>query len=438
MQASKTLWQSFLWRSLYYVVAFIINIAIARHFEASLSGAVYYLSSLYAFVVLISSLSIESGITFFTAKKQIPVERLFSFSVLWTLITGLLTWLVVSAFFKNLYQGVSPQLLTGSAVLYITGNLLTTYCTGFFYADADFRTPNIIIAAITIACIVLIPYNGFSLLPAINDQNYFYVYFGSFFVQGIAIAIAAKARYVKAGPFHFITKLQFMQLLRYCALAFASNIIFFLLYRADYFFVERYCTAEQLGNYIQVSKLAHLFFILPTILASAVFTMSAGEKQHAVNAILPLLSRSIFLLYLAVCILMGITGQWLFPFVFGESFSGMYKPFLLLIPGILALSGMFTLTAYFAGKNKIQVNIMAAVYAFLLIVAGDIILIPLYGTAAAALVSSAGYFIYQVCIIIAFKKEHACSVADFFIFRSTDFKKIKNTLYSLHKIKDES
>ena len=438
MQAAKTLWQSFLWRSLYYISAFVVNILIARHFEASLSGSVYYLSSIYAFVVLLSSLSIESGIIYFSAKAQIPVERLFSFSILWAFFIGLITWLVILLFFKDAYNGISGQFLMVSAVLYISGNLLTTYCAGFFYAHSDFRSPNIIVVACSILLIALIPYNGRSVIPVVTNENYFYVYFGSFFVQGICMAIAARLKYIKAGLLYFITIAEFRILFRYCALTFTGNVIFFLLYRVDYFFVERYCSAEQLGNYIQVSKLVHLFFILPTIMASAVFTMSAGEKQDGVNKLLPLISRSIFLLYAFTCLVSGLVGQWLFPFVFGASFTGMYKPFMMLIPGILALSGMFTITAYFAGKNKVKINIIAAVYAFIVILAGDIIFIPKYGIVAAAMVSSAGYIVYQIYIIASFKKEYECSAADFFIFRSSDLKQIRNAIYASLKIKNES
>jgi O-antigen/teichoic acid export membrane protein len=221
---------------------------------------------------------------------------------------------------------------------------------------------------------------------------------------------------------------QFQLLFRYCGLAFAGNIIFFLLYRVDYFFVERYCSAGQLGNYIQVSKLVHLFFVLPTILASAVFPITAaGRKEESINKLLTLLSRSIFLLYTLTCLVLALCGKWLFPLLFGESFADMYLPFLLLIPGILSLSGIFTLTAYFAGKNRIGVNITGSVYALIVIVAGDILFIPKYGIQAAAIISSTGYFIYQVYIIAVFKKEYQIAIADFFIFRSSDWTQIKKT-----------
>jgi len=436
MHTGRILLQSILWRGLYYVSAFIINILIARHFQASVSGSVYYISSMYALVLLLASLSFESGIIYFSAKGEIPADRLFNFSIAWCLLVGLITFIIVSLFFNKVYDGITPGLVLVSAVMFITGNLLITYCSGFFYAANNFVVPNMIIIAGTLVLITLIPYNGRSLLPAINDENYFYVYFSTFFVQGICMAVAARIKYVPVFSFKILSASQLRMLFRYCALAFTGNIIFFLLYRIDYFFVERYCTPEQLGNYIQVSKLVHLFFVLPTILASAVFPITAGgHKEEAIDRLLTLLSRSIFLLYVFACLLLTLTGKWLFPFVFGDSFAGMYQSFLWLIPGILSLSGIFTLTAYFAGKNRINVNITGSVYALIVIVVGDTLFIPQYGIRAAAITSSIGYIVYQVYIIAVFKKEYKIAVADFFIFRSSDWMQIKKTITGSVKIK---
>jgi O-antigen/teichoic acid export membrane protein len=438
MQAGRTLLQSMLWRGLYYGTAFIINILIARHFQASVSGTIYYISSIYALVLLFSSLSLESGIIYFAAKNEIPAAKLFWFSVLWSLVIGLISFFIVYRFFNEAYLGISSDLLIVSAVMFISGNLLMTYCAGFFYARNNFMIPNIIIIAGTMILIILIPYGGKSVIPAINDENYFYVYFSSFFVQGICMAIAAKIKYIKNGVLQFLSMTEFRLLFRYCAMAFMGNIIFFLLYRVDYFFVEKYCSTEQLGNYIQVSKLVHLFFILPTILASAVFPITAGGQKEGINNLLTLISRSIFFLYILACLILVLTGKWLFPFVFGESFTDMFLPFLWLIPGILSLSGIYTLTAYFAGKNRIKVNITGSVYALIVILVGDIIFIPKYGINAAASVSSIGYIVYQVYIISVFKKEYPCSAADFFIFRSSDWQQIKNSISGSFKKSNES
>jgi O-antigen/teichoic acid export membrane protein len=163
-------------------------------------------------------------------------------------------------------------------------------------------------------------------------------------------------------------------------------------------------------------------------LASAVFPITAGGHKEGIDKLLTLLSRCIFLLYILACTFLALTGKWLFPFVFGNSFTDMYLPFLWLIPGILSLSGIFTLTAYFAGKNRIKINITGSVYALIVIVTGDILFIPQYGIQAAAFISSAGYVVYQVYIIAVFKKEYDIPFTDFFIFRFSDFEKIKSSI----------
>lgn len=226
---------------------------------------------------------------------------------------------------------------------------------------------------------------------------------------------------------------EFRLLFRYCMMAYLANIIFFLLYRIDYWFVEKYCSAVQLGNYIQVSKLGQLFFILPTILASAIFPLTAGGQKEKVNSLLPLLSRSIFWLYAIICLLLMLAGKWLFPFIFGADFTGMYQPFLLLIPGILSLSGLFTLTAYYAGKNKIKVNITGSLLALVVIIVGDSIFIPMYGINAAAFISSIGYIVYQVYVLIIFNKEYQTQINDFFILKISDWQNIKKIVSAYFK-----
>jgi len=400
MQAGRTLFQSIVWRGLYYVAAFIINILIARHFQASVSGAVYYISSIYALVLLFLSLGLESGIIYFAARNGIPLARLFSLSIAWSLLAGLSVFFAVYVFFPGEYVRIPGPLLLFSSVCFISGNLLTTYCSGFYYARNDFILPNAVNITCTIILVIVLPYGDRSVIPGISNENYFYVYFGSFLVQGIWVAAATKIKYIKSGFQQLLSIAEFRLLFRYCAMAFAGNIIYFLLYRVDYWFVENYCTPEQLGNYIQVSKLGHLFLIVPTILASAVFPITAGGKKENLAQLLTLLSRSIFFVYLFVCVVLILTGQWLFPFVFGESFS-------------------------------VKKNMLGALYALALVLAGNMLFIPKYGINAAALISSLGYMVYHVYILGSFSREHKVPVSDFYVFRYGDWIKIRKGLLNI-------
>lgn len=428
MQAGRTLFQSILWRGLYYATVFIINILIARHFQAATSGSIYYISSIYSFVVLFISFSIESGITYFAAGEKLSINKLFSFSILWSLLVGILIFALLSFTGEMTYTAVGKQFLLVSSTTFICGNLLTAYCTGIFYAKNDFMLPNLVSIVIALILIVLLPYNGRSIIEGITDANYFYLYFGSFLVQGVCLAIILVSKYVNRKQSWFLSVAEFRLLFRYCMIAYLANIIFFLLYRIDYWFVEKYCTPVQLGNYIQVSKIGQLFFILPTILASAVFPLTAGGQKEKINSLLTMLSRTVFWLYVLACLLLVISGKWLFPFIFGKDFVEMYQPFVLLIPGILSLSGLFTLTAYYAGKNRMKVNIIGSFLALVVIIVGDSIFIPVYGINAAALMSSIGYIVYQLYVLIIFNKEYHTQMREFFIFKIADWKNMKKLL----------
>ena len=195
-------------------------------------------------------------------------------------------------------------------------------------------------------------------------------------------------------------------LMRYALLALSANVVFFLVYRVDYWFVRKYCSLEDLGNYIQVSKLGQMLLVVPTIIASVVLPETAATSGTVSN-----MKRNIMqigklttLLYIAVFLLTALTGHQIFPLVFGPTFRLMYIPFLLLLPGIWSLSNLYILSAYFSGMNQVKVNVQGAVVALLVILAGDFLFIPHYGIAAAALVSTVGYSVNFIYSFLIFRK----------------------------------
>ena len=72
--------------------------------------------------------------------------------------------------------------------------------------------------------------------------------------------------------------------------------------------------------------------------------------------------------------------------------------------------------------------------AIVFIVGGDAILIPKYGIAAAAAVSSFGYIVYHIYVLYTFNRMHKSGVIDFFYFKVGDFKKLKNSVLKNSRI----
>jgi O-antigen/teichoic acid export membrane protein len=212
----------------------------------------------------------------------------------------------------------------------------------------------------------------------------------------------------------------------YALLSCLGNIVFFLVYRVDYWFVNRYASPEELGNYIQVSKLANIFLLIPSIISSAIFTKTASDEADEHSDLFKTISRALSFSYALIILIIILTGKWLFPFIYGASFELMYDTFLLLAPGILSLSTLALLIAYYSGRGMLSLNVKGAVLSLVVIVTGNFIFTPFYGIYAAAAVSSAGYTCFLAYILFRFKKDHERSpISHFFIPQSEDIRHLK-------------
>lgn len=425
MKLSNLIYQSIVWRGLYFVSVLVLNIMIARYYEASDSGLIYFIVNTFALVVTISSLSMESGVAYYTASESVALSRLANFSVCWTLISTILVFIILQAgiYLKVLPGSYSKQFYP--AVCYVAGCMLVNFFTAAFYSKKNFELPNKILALINLGLIVLLPFSQGNL---IDSQMYIHIYFTGFLIQGLGTALSFYVKYGKWTLFDFPVKDDLMRIMRYGMTAFLANFFFFLVYRIDYWFVEYYCSPAALGNYIQVSKLAQTLFILPSIVASAVFPSTVNTQEKDIAKKIAIVSRFLLLLYCCICLVLAACGYWLFPFVFGNTFSEMFIPFLLLVPGILALVMLYPVAAFYAGVKKIRINIAALLISLVVIIAGNWIFTPRYGINAAAIISSAGYIVYHIFLIYWFTNDTLTSSGRFYKINQSDLIRVKQVI----------
>lgn len=422
MPIARLFYQSILWRGLFFFSSFILNILLARHFQATNSGEIFFLLANYSLIVMIAGLTMESAIGYYISTNEITVTKLVNFSVVWSIFISL----ILISFF--LLTNASVKGNASLAIMFITGNILLNYSAGIANAKRNFVLTNAIAITVNVMLILLLVITDIFKFNIIRDRNFIFFLFGSYLLQGFLSVVGLIFLYVRNWQFSFLSLQDFRKLIRYTFIAFTANIIFFLLYRIDYWFVKYFCSAADLGNYIQVSKIGQLFFILPGMLANVIFPLTASGNKKQVNNILAMVSRSIFVLYFLCCLCLIVTGFWLFPFLFGPTFSKMYPTFIFLVPGILALSTLYTLTAYYAGKNRVTVNIKGASIALIFMIIADLIVIPKYGIYAATAVSSIAYIIFHTYVLNVFRKEYKTSYTVFFNFKRSDFSRIKSSV----------
>jgi O-antigen/teichoic acid export membrane protein len=426
MALRNLIYQSIIWRGLYFLSVLILNIMIARYYEAPYSGVIYFVVNSYALVVIAGSLSLESGTSYFLASGQAGAVELSFFSLIWAIVV---TAVIAVVLWLMLKLKILPEIYDQyfiAAILYTGGCILSNFFTSLFYAMRSFLVPNLLMVIVNLLLIAMLPFTG----NLVSRKGYIELYFGGFLLQGVLLTIAF---FIVSGSVQKVIlpwRKLIPGILRYAFQALGANILFFLLYRIDYWFVERYCTAADLGNYIQVSKLVQVFFIIPMMVASAVFPVSANKNRDISRfkqSILKI-SRVLTFMSLFACILLAALGHWLFPLIYGSTFNNMHIPFLLLIPGILSLNILSILSAFFAGQNKVWVNLAGAILGLLTIIILDVAFIPHYGIVAAALISSIGYMINLLFSVWYFKKGQHIALAEFFYFSYKEFNEIKNHL----------
>ena len=427
MNFRQVIIQHVFWRGLYFFSVFVLNVLISRYFKAEGSGWIFYVINNLSFLLLIISFSLESGCAYYAAKGDISLQKISLFCLFWSLLATIVSLTVLVGFFPSLYPDAAsrPEFILGCSC-YILGVLLTTYFVSLFFAKQFFKLPNIILLTVNmILIIVIMTFQKTSSFP----KHFVFIYFLSFLLQGSLMALAFFFQFRGWKGLELPWGNELKKIFRYSLLALTVNITFFLVYRVDYWFVKRFCSPADLGNYIQVSKIGQVLVLIPSIIASTIFPFVSGGQKEEVQNVLKILTRILLFGIGTLSILLALVGKWAFPFIFGQSFSEMHALFLLLIPGILAIAAHYPLTAYFAGKQMIGVNIRGAFCALAIIVTGDLLFIPVWGVKAAPLVSSVGYATYYLYVLFVFRKLYPASLFDFFVVKKTDINFFKKILH---------
>ncbi len=420
MTFNKQLLHNIVFRGVYYTTIFLLNIVIARSYEAEQSGWINFISNNFALVLLFGSLSLDISILYFGASKKIDTSKLAFFAMLWSIFVCVAFYFTVSFFISKSQFILSKGLLKFAAVNYFGGIIVTNFFFNLFIIKEEFLIPNILLSIINLMLIIFIPDILFH-CTLFDKETYLYYYYLSFSLQGLILVIAYFV-YAKKLVMKLPNWIELKALFKYASIAFVANLVFFMVYRIDYWFIHSYrSSAAELGNYIQASKLGQMLLVFSMIISSTVFPQTASGQTIVVIEKLLKIIRNFLVLFALLLLSLLLVGQHIMTFVFGHTFNQMYWPFIYLLPGIFSLSVLTIISAYFGGINKTFVNVKSALVGLVLITILDILFIPKYGIIAAAIVSSVGYFFAMLYAIYCFQKEHPFSAHHLLVIKKTDF-----------------
>ncbi|KIF80437.1 lipopolysaccharide biosynthesis protein [Noviherbaspirillum autotrophicum] len=201
--------------------------------------------------------------------------------------------------------------------------------------------------------------------------------------------------------------------LRYGFKAYLSNLLTFLQSRADTFLINMlinpaaagiYSIAFQIGEKLWMLSQAVSMVLLPKLSA-----MTKEEERRV--QITTAISRMVFAVSAVGAVLLGVLAYPLIPMFFGVMYRPSYVPFLLLLPGMVALAPARVIANDIAARGRPELNLYMAMAGVVLTVAGNLIALPHLGIHGAAIVTSAAYIVDLMMKILTYR---AITKAPFF------------------------
>jgi O-antigen/teichoic acid export membrane protein len=196
----------------------------------------------------------------------------------------------------------------------------------------------------------------------------------------------------------------FSLLWQYSGLAFATNVIQFLNYKIDVWFLRYYeCHPIDLGVYTLSVSLTQLLWLFPQALQSILFRDISNRKDIE-NLYRETRRWTLLLvLYVFVAGLLGtVLARYLVPILFGEAYAEVSKMIVLLLSGIAPFGVIMIVSAYFSGTGRVWINFVSAIIGFFVGVMFDWLWIQEYGIWGAAAASIASYWATALFVLLMF------------------------------------
>ena len=167
--------------------------------------------------------------------------------------------------------------------------------------------------------------------------------------------------------------------------------------------------------------MAQLVFYITNSINTIIYPYISSNlnKKIKTDVILKMANLS-FLSTLVILFPIIITGDYLFPLVFGSDFASSYELFLILAIGLLAESISRIIVTWFKGLNKANELVTISASCILLNIFLNIMLIPHIGLIGAALSSVLSYWIRLVLILLKFKTYFKVNIFLLFKFDSNE------------------
>ena len=375
--------------------------------------------ALYTNFILLSSLLLGAGlpvgIVHFIAARKIEQKQVLSILLTVLLIGFALLLLALSILQQTaLLSTFIPTLFHHNSVwfwlmlLHLLLVLLNIFLSSILQAEALFGKASYILISGSITLLLLYALRYFAItgihIPPLN-----WILLALISSQLIQLFFFLRQVYTTNPDYLHLEQIQIgaiRPLIQFAFLAFMTNLIQFLSYKMDIWFVNYFHGKQLTGIYALGVSLAQMLWLLPSAIQSVLYAFISTHTDRQLMIQRTIKTTRQIAVY---AISAGITGYllsiYLVPILFGEEFRESVQCIGLLFIGVVPFCLSMAVSGYFAGTDRVRINLYSAILGFIVCMAADLLLIPSYGILGAAIASSISYISTVTFLLVKFHRD---------------------------------
>ncbi len=416
------------YRGLNMITGFLVMLLLTRLMSTAGFGILSLLIANVTFFNLVSCLGAESSAIYHSASQKLSQGKIltliygvFVFQLLLLVIVEVIMYTVTGSYW--LFQGAAISNLLIGVVFLLVITLADKYTT-LLYGLHQYTLANRVILFSNLMALAAFLYYYFN-VPTKNTLFYLGIYVASITAQAILLAISYHIFSGVSVKFLRVNRQDLKTFFSYSFIVFVTNVIQFLAYRVDYWLVDHFKGASDLGVYALAIRLNQLTWAIPILAASIIFPMVSDQakkyNEDKLLSLLRLINTSLF----ATSVMAWLLAPYIIPAWFGDAYAGSVEVFRWLVPGFYLFVITIILASWYAGKGKLLVNLYGSVFCFALVFVLDLWLIPKEGLKGAAIASSIAYGSTAIYYVTRFCGTYQRSPVEFFIMKRNDWHAIK-------------
>jgi O-antigen/teichoic acid export membrane protein len=192
------------------------------------------------------------------------------------------------------------------------------------------------------------------------------------------------------------------QLLAHASRVYFVSLLSFALIRLDVLIVNGMLGAADTGQYSIATYITEALIVVPSIVSMNLVPRIATSEESGMTAVV---TRSLMLLWGAVCLISVPVAAITVPLVFGDGFAEAVTLYIWLAPGAYFLGVLSALMAHYWVRGYPRSLIAVWIAGLAVNVVGNVLLLPKWGVTVASIMSSTTYALVLVAHLVVFARE---------------------------------